>query len=301
MFRNVRLYVRCPRPAFQPRGWAVVPDAVSGENQAGDETSAWETAEPQDWLGHQLHCQGCRHEALHRDGRCRRGRVCVRDARARRIERFFMENPGSADGYLDHPYFEVRALAVRFASIFRLSPLITDSDAEVRAGVALRLPVARIESMAADPDRRVRLAVASRLGGKALMAMLSDEDWFVRLIVVRRLAAECLVRAVHDPEPDVRRWVARRIDRKYLGLMVCDAEPTVRQIVATRAQEGLLLKLARDDDIRVRFTSMERLPLSIVATLPEDSEKIIRDLVARRLGRDTHEANKREKDHGTGP
>ncbi|WP_264817144.1 4Fe4S-binding leucine-rich repeat protein, partial [Gluconobacter kondonii] len=68
--------------------------------------------EPHDWLGHKLHCQGCRHEELHRDGRCRRGRVCVRDARARRIERFFRENPLDADGYLNHPYFEVRTLGV---------------------------------------------------------------------------------------------------------------------------------------------------------------------------------------------
>jgi hypothetical protein len=94
--------------------------------------------------------------------------------------------------------------------------------------------------------------------------------------------------------------VARGIDLKYLPALASDPEPTVRQIVATRAQEGLLHQLAHDPDIRVRFTSIERLPYPMLAALENDEEKIIRDLVARRLAEEKQTGHPEGEDHGIG-
>ena len=83
-------------------------------------------------------------------------------------------------------------------------------------------------------------------------------------------------------------------------MLAADPEPTVRQIVATRAQDGLLLQLAGDPDIRVRFTSIEKLPYPTLVTLQDDDEKIIRDLVARRLAEEGQNSSSGGEDHGTG-
>lgn len=109
-----------------------------------DEPFTESAAEAVDWQGQPVRCRDCRHEPMHRDGRCRRGRSCVRDRRARRVDRFFRHNPGMADDYLDHPYDEVRAIAARYCSLFRLTPLLDDPEPEVRVGAVLRLPQSRI-------------------------------------------------------------------------------------------------------------------------------------------------------------
>jgi len=64
-----------------------------------------------DWQGRPLRCQDCPHEDIHAEGRCDLGKVCVADRRRKRIDRFFSQNAALAARYLDHPYFEVRALA----------------------------------------------------------------------------------------------------------------------------------------------------------------------------------------------
>ena len=88
----------------------------------------------------------------------------MQDAYARRIDRFFRTHPRHANRHLDHPYFEVRAIAARYADLFHLAALMADPDETVRLQVALRLPeVAYIGAMGSrrtHEDRVVRLKEA---------------------------------------------------------------------------------------------------------------------------------------------
>uniref|UniRef100_UPI003F999700 4Fe4S-binding leucine-rich repeat protein n=1 Tax=Rhodoblastus sp. TaxID=1962975 RepID=UPI003F999700 len=127
-----------------------------------------------DWTGRAFSCEDCPHQEMRALGRCVLGRVCVRDVRARRIDKFFSGNPGLAGRYLDHPYFEVRTLAAKHASLFEIARLMSDKEAEVRAMVAMRLPLARVKDMRRDRDRKVRIACAMRLEGAELLAMAQD-------------------------------------------------------------------------------------------------------------------------------
>ena len=97
-----------------------------------------------DWLGQPIRCRECDHVALNREGLCRKGAACVRDRRARRVDGFFRKHPELANDYLEHSYFEVRAVAARYASVMRLMPLLDDPEAEVRASAAMRLPMERV-------------------------------------------------------------------------------------------------------------------------------------------------------------
>ncbi len=72
----------------------------------------------------------------------------MRDRRARRIDRFFKDNPPLANAYLNHE-FEVRAIAARYASVLRLPALLNVPEPEVRASAAMRLP--EDENLGADP------------------------------------------------------------------------------------------------------------------------------------------------------
>ncbi len=65
-----------------------------------------------DWHGEPVDCDACAHRALLAEGRCRKGWSCVLDRRIKHIDRFLRANPELADTYLDHPYFELRAVAV---------------------------------------------------------------------------------------------------------------------------------------------------------------------------------------------
>lgn len=116
-----------------------------------------------DWKGRPIRCRECDHQQINAMGLCAKGKACIRDRRARRVERFLKGNPDLADQYLDHPYFEVRAGAARYANLFRLPPLLADPEPEVRAMATLRLPEERIRHMIRDEDTDVRIAAASRL------------------------------------------------------------------------------------------------------------------------------------------
>ncbi|MEJ2117759.1 MAG: 4Fe4S-binding leucine-rich repeat protein, partial [Alphaproteobacteria bacterium] len=115
-----------------------------------------ETSEPVDWLGRPVSCQDCPHAAFRLEGRCDLGRICVRDQRARRIDRFFAANTELAGSYLEHPYFEVRVLAAKHAPVFQLMGLMSDSEPDVRVMLAYRLPLVRLGTLKVDPDRKVR-------------------------------------------------------------------------------------------------------------------------------------------------
>lgn len=95
-----------------------------------------EPAEALDWLGHSIDCGVCAYrDRILSEGQCKPLTACIHDRYAKRIERFLDNNPEISDEVLDHPYFEVRAIATKYASIFRLPALLKDPDPEVRLGL----------------------------------------------------------------------------------------------------------------------------------------------------------------------
>ena len=146
---------------------------------AGIGESAGESApDALDWQGLPVRCQDCPHEDIQAQGRCDLGKACVADRRGKRIDGFFARNPDLAGRYLAHPYFEVRTLAAKHASLFLIGPLLADPEPEVRAMAVMRLPPGRVRVLRTDPDRRVRMAVAQRLEGGDLLSMMADEDYY---------------------------------------------------------------------------------------------------------------------------
>ena len=115
-----------------------------------------------DWLGRPVLCGRCPHRDRLAEGRCEPLRACVHDRYAKRIQRFFEWNDDLASEHLDHPYFEVRANAARFAPIFIVPRLMTDPDETVRAAVARRLPRRLLLKLREDPDREVRIPTSPR-------------------------------------------------------------------------------------------------------------------------------------------
>ena len=107
-----------------------------------------------DWQGREVCCAGCVHRELIREDRCRQKHVCVHDRSPSRIEEFFKTNPGLANDFLSHPYFEVRAAAAKYADVFRLTALLNDDDESVRWNAALRLPRRFLLRLREDPAPR---------------------------------------------------------------------------------------------------------------------------------------------------
>ena len=238
-----------------------------------------------DWRGRVIKCRECDHFAMNNAGLCAKGKACIRDRRARRVDRFLGEHRELADSYLDHPYFEVRACAAQYASAFRLPPLLDDPEPEVRAVTTLRLPPDRVRRMAFDQDTRVRVAAAARLEGMDLMPLIGDPEYMVRITAVRKMPPELLPLVRNDPDPEVRAWVARRIDPRALADMTFDIDPLVRRQVATRLPMEQLPLLANDSDMRVRFTVAERIVEEELFSFLADEEAVIRDLARERIGK----------------
>ena len=119
--------------------------------------------EARDWRGNDIDCRACAHRDLRAQGRCALKRACVEDRYARRIDRFFDQNPSLADSYLRHPHFETRAIAAKHASVFLLPPLLSDPDETVRWNAAQRLPRRYLLALRRDPHREVRIRVASHI------------------------------------------------------------------------------------------------------------------------------------------
>ncbi|HWJ20210.1 MAG TPA: 4Fe4S-binding leucine-rich repeat protein, partial [Geobacterales bacterium] len=140
-----------------------------------------------DWLGGAIFCDGCAHQDLLAADRCQPKHACVHDRYARRIDRFFDWNRDLANQYLDHPYFEVRAIATKWADVFRLPALLSDPEETVRWNAARRLPRRDLLDLRNDPHREVRIRVATLLDPPDLTAMMRDEDYYVRIVVARRI------------------------------------------------------------------------------------------------------------------
>jgi len=204
---------------------------------------------PMDWQDKAIDCEACAYQHLRAQGQCELGRACVQDRYARRIDRFMRWNPTLANALLTHPYFEVRAIAVRHADVFRLPALIGDPDETVRLQLALRLPQRALLNLREDVHREVRIRVAYRLDVTSLPSMQKDPDYFVRQIVARRLPVALLPSMMNDPQSDVRQEVAQRIDMPALLRMSSDAAMEVRREVARRLPVGLLGCLAHDPEL----------------------------------------------------
>ena len=133
-----------------------------------------EISEARSWQNAEIDCDRCVHRQLLVDARCQLKHACVQDRYARRIDRFFSWNSALANEHLTHPYFEVRAVAAKYASDSYLPQLINDPDETVRAHAALSLPRELLVQLRKDPHREVRVRVASRLEGADLYAMIGE-------------------------------------------------------------------------------------------------------------------------------
>ena len=112
-----------------------------------------EVNEARDWQGESLDCSACCHNDLRPVGGCKLLQACVRDRYARRIDRFFSWNRPLANDYLDHPYFEVRAVAARIAAQ-HLPAMLEDSEQMVRELAEQRLSALRAYASAGPMGQR---------------------------------------------------------------------------------------------------------------------------------------------------
>jgi hypothetical protein len=115
--------------------------------------------EARDWLGCIVDCSACSHGALNASGGCTLRHACVRDRYAPRVDRFFSRNSALANGYVEHPYFEVRAVAAKYADVFHVSKLLRDPDETVRWSAVQRLPLRMLRGLRKDSHREVRIRV----------------------------------------------------------------------------------------------------------------------------------------------
>lgn len=247
--------------------------------------TTWVPNEPPsvDWLGRSLECGSCVNQGLLTEGKCQLAFSCVFDRYAKRIDRFFRWNPGLANDYLEHPYFEVRAVASRSADVFRLVGLMHDPDETVRLHVALRLPQRLLAELRNDPDREVRIRVAQRLDASMLVEMAGDPDYFVRKLVAQRLPLPLLPRMATDPDQEVRLAVASRLQVPALLALRNDPEVAVRRVVVDRLPIGLLADMADDPAWEVRWEVAQRADPSLARRLLHDDEAEVCEAARLRL------------------
>ena len=256
---------------------------------AGDACSAADLTDmpAQDWQGQPISahtCSQCAHAELrlHPQQPCEPARSCVHDVYARRIDRFFRHHPALANGHLAHPYFEVRAIAVRHADLFRLGALLNDADETVRLQLALRVPQRFLRTLLQDPHREVRIRVAYRIDATELPALVQDPDYQVRHIVAQRLPVPLLPMLMHDADLQVRLAVAQRLPMPALWRMLQDPAAEVRRVLAQRLPVPLLEVLAADADWTVRWEVAGRATGATLQALCKDAEPEVRELAASR-------------------
>jgi HEAT repeat protein len=236
-----------------------------------------------DWQGREICCSGCVHRELTLEDRCKQKHICVQDRSPLRIEEFFKTNPGLANEFLSHPYFEVRAAAAKFADVFRLTALLDDEDESVRWNAALRLPRRFLLRLREDNHREVRIRVASTLDGDELAPMMSDPDYYVRQTVARRIGVAQLKHMIDDPDPEVRRVVAQRISAEWLPQLVNDSDASVCLAVAERLAPAQLLPLRFHAHFRVRYEVAGRVPISALDAMRTDEDPLVRERIQERL------------------
>lgn len=229
-------------------------------------------------------CDQCEYsDVLLQKNKCEPGDACIKVKSGRQIDRFFKNNPGLADEYLRDPFWETRAIAVRYASQSRLEELINDVDEVVRRAVAYRIPVDKLLRLATDPDREVRITVADRLPISELEQLVDDKDYLVRVYVARRLPAGRLFRMLCDEDEQVRKEVARRIPPASLGLLTNDPEADIRRVVAERIEPASLEPLLHDSEWLVRLVAAERAPLELLKNIDDETEPDVIEVIEQRL------------------
>ncbi|MDF3810976.1 MULTISPECIES: 4Fe4S-binding leucine-rich repeat protein [Rhodopseudomonas] len=246
--------------------------------------------EAMDWRGEEVSCASCPHLALSAQGGCELKKACVQDRYARRIDRFFDWNRALADDYLAHPYFEVRAIAANYATVFLLPRMLDDPDETVRWCAARRLPKRYLLPLRSDPHREVRIRIATVLGDDELRPMFNDSDYYVRLVIARRVVPSMLPLLVLDPDVEVRREVARRIGAEWLAHLAMDEDAGVRLEAARRMSPGRLLGRIADPDWRVRYEVASRVDVAALGELLEDPDPVVRDLAWTRVAAETTDA-----------
>ena len=229
-------------------------------------------------------CNSCPHrDSVLAAGRCVPGDICLPAHSGRQIDRFLRVNPEYAEACLTDPFWERRAIAVRYVELERVAELALDVDEVVRRAVAIRLPVEQLATLCNDPDREVRITVAARLPVDQLERMMDDEDYLVRQHVAERLPHGRLPRMVHDVDREVRKAVARRLPAFALKRMATDGEAEVRRIVAARVMPDDAIDLLRDPNWLVRLEAARIAPVDAIAELIDDPEPDVRALVRSRL------------------
>jgi len=152
-------------------------------------------------------------------GRCVPGDARVEVESGRQIDGFFRVNPELAECFLDDPFRERRAIAVRYSPHQRIVECVADPDESVRRAAAYRLPVDLLESLVHDSDREARITVADRLPPERLECLSEDADHLVRTYFARRLPAGRLFRMISVEDRQVRETVAERLPQVSLILM----------------------------------------------------------------------------------
>lgn len=247
-----------------------------------NESDHGESFDAIDWQGEPIDCSRCSQQPLLATGKCRLAHACVNDRYARRIDRFFRWNPAVANEYLNHPYFEVRAVAAKYADMFHLPALLEDEDETVRWSAAQRLPQRYLEQLAGDTHREVRIRVANRLEPARLTRMIRDPDYYVRATVARRLPIALLPQMRFDSDDQVRLEVAKRLPPDQLLAMSHDPDAGVRALIATRLPAGLLMAMIADKDCVVRYEVAQRIGVDELGPLLEDEDDIVREAAQNR-------------------
>ena len=145
------------------------------------------------WQGAPIDCTTCPHRSLREQAGCEPGHACMQDGYARRIDRFFRWHKALAAQHLRHPYFEVRAIAARYAEVFHLPALMHDPDETVRLQVALRLPQRLLAQMRQDEHREARIRVAAEWKRPDLLAV-------IELVEQGRLSLDGLITGMESPD-----------------------------------------------------------------------------------------------------
>lgn len=229
-------------------------------------------------------CAACPHrDSLRAAGRCSPGDTCLMVESGRQIDRFLRSNPSFADACLRDPFWERRAIAVRYAPLDAIAGMVDDRDEVVRRAVALRLKDDDLLALLRDPDREVRITVADRLPPARLTLMLGDADYQVRVRVAHRLPHGKLPKLADDPEREVRKEVARRLPPFALDRLAGDADAEVRRIVAGRALPALAARLLVDEDWLVRRQAVLQAATQDLVAVIDDPEADVRELARGRL------------------
>ncbi len=240
-------------------------------------------SDARDWQGQELCCESCVCRQLMGENKCFRDHVCVQDSSPSKIEKFFELNPGLANEFLSHPYFEVRFAAAKYADVFHLTALLEDEDETVRWAAAFRLPNRFRVRLRNDPHREVRIRVAAHLEGDDLLPMISDPDYYVRQVVARRVDAKHLRQMIDDPDPAVRCEVAKRIAVEWLPGLATDTDVAVCLAAAQRLTVTQLLPLRSHPEFRVRYEVAGRVPVSALDAMRSDEDAMVRELVEERI------------------